>query len=378
MIKGFDASHFQKINDWNAVKNDGYKFVFLKATEGNSYVDPTFVQYANGARAVGLEVGAYHFARFANPIDAGMEADFFLQHAEGVGLTLPLVLDLETNDNHLDKATLTACVNAFVDKVQAKGHKVIVYTYKGFMTNFDRPADTLFWYARYGLCSPDAPADFWQYTDKGTVAGISGTVDLDYFMGDVLPTIEGKVEAVQPAPVPHTASAPIVVPRPATYVVKRGDTFYGIAGKLHIDVQALMKANPTVKPRAMQIGAVLVIPNGQPVNKTYKVHAGDNLTAIANKFGVSLAELEKANTQITNPNLIQVGEVLNIPNGSAPAPQPAPKGDQNTVSIVDYLRSIGQDTSFGNRQRLASQYGIVNYQGTADQNLLLLKKIRGH
>ncbi|MFD1707810.1 N-acetylmuramoyl-L-alanine amidase [Siminovitchia sediminis] len=47
-------------------------------------------------------------------------------------------------------------------------------------------------------------------------------------------------------------------------------------------------------------------------------------------------------------------------------------------SIVDYLKSIGVDASFANRERLAKQYGITNYKGTASQNLDLLNKIRSN
>ena len=46
-------------------------------------------------------------------------------------------------------------------------------------------------------------------------------------------------------------------------------------------------------------------------------------------------------------------------------------------SIVDYLKSIGQDSSFANRKKLADQYGISNYSGTAAQNTQLLNLMRG-
>jgi len=45
-------------------------------------------------------------------------------------------------------------------------------------------------------------------------------------------------------------------------------------------------------------------------------------------------------------------------------------------SIVDYLKSIGVDSSFANRKRLAQKYGIKNYTGTATQNLQLLRIMR--
>lgn len=54
-----------------------------------------------------------------------------------------------------------------------------------------------------------------------------------------------------------------------------------------------------------------------------------------------------------------------------------PKGNMKTTSIVDYLKSIGVDSSFANRRKLATKHGIKNYTGTAQQNLTLLKKMRG-
>ncbi|MBS2029769.1 MAG: LysM peptidoglycan-binding domain-containing protein [Deltaproteobacteria bacterium] len=64
---------------------------------------------------------------------------------------------------------------------------------------------------------------------------------------------------------------------------------------------------------------------------SYKVKSGDTLSGIAKQFGVSLAELEKANPQIPNPNRIYSGEPLNIP-GQTDSFQPAPKPKGNTPS----------------------------------------------
>jgi len=48
------------------------------------------------------------------------------------------------------------------------------------------------------------------------------------------------------------------------------------------------------------------------------------------------------------------------------------------TSIVDYLKSIGQDSSYSARSALASQYGITNYTGSADQNIALLNKLKNN
>jgi N-acetylmuramoyl-L-alanine amidase len=65
--------------------------------------------------------------------------------------------------------------------------------------------------------------------------------------------------------------------------------------------------------------------------------------------------------------------------GAAPvASKPVVRGDQKTTSLVDYLKSIGEGSSFANREKLAAKYGIRGYKGTASQNTALLKKMRGH
>lgn len=65
----------------------------------------------------------------------------------------------------------------------------------------------------------------------------------------------------------------------------------------------------------------------------------------------------------------------------AAAPAPAPTQPKATAytgnSIVDYLKSTGQDTSYATRNKLATQKGIQNYTGTAEQNLKLLNSLRG-
>jgi N-acetylmuramoyl-L-alanine amidase len=58
-------------------------------------------------------------------------------------------------------------------------------------------------------------------------------------------------------------------------------------------------------------------------------------------------------------------------------PASKPKGNMKTNSIVEYLQSIGESSSFSNRSKLAQKYGVSNYKGTAGQNLELLDRLRG-
>lgn len=49
---------------------------------------------------------------------------------------------------------------------------------------------------------------------------------------------------------------------------------------------------------------------------TYIVQSGDTLSGIARQFGLTLNQLLALNPQISNPNLIQIGQVINVAQGS--------------------------------------------------------------
>lgn len=59
--------------------------------------------------------------------------------------------------------------------------------------------------------------------------------------------------------------------------------------------------------------------------------------------------------------------------------QPAPQSNSTYTgtSVVDYLKSVGVDSSFANRKKLALNHGISNYSGSTEQNIKLLAKLRG-
>lgn len=150
------------------------------------------------------------------------------------------------------------------------------------------------------------------------------------------------------------------------------------------------------------------VQNAEAGTKSITVKPGETLSAIALRELGSAAKFNEiaALNNITDPNKIQVGTVLKIPGvvvqpAAAPTTPTAPQAAAPTVaqpqptpapvaptpkapsapyqgsSIVDYLGNVGQDSSFANRQKIAKEKGIVDYAGTADQNLKLLKTLRG-
>ena len=95
-LPGIDVSHHQGAIDWSQVAGAGTRFAFAKATEGRSYVDPTYATNKAGAALSGVVFGAYHFARpddTAN--DAILEADHFVDVALLEPGDLVPVLDIE-------------------------------------------------------------------------------------------------------------------------------------------------------------------------------------------------------------------------------------------------------------------------------------------
>ena len=92
-IQGIDVSKYQGNIDWDAVKNSGVKFVWIKATEGGDRADERFEANWAGAKQVGIARGAYHFVYWCRaPMD---EVTWFEQHVPIEADSLPPVLDVE-------------------------------------------------------------------------------------------------------------------------------------------------------------------------------------------------------------------------------------------------------------------------------------------
>ncbi|MBQ9853809.1 MAG: LysM peptidoglycan-binding domain-containing protein, partial [Bacilli bacterium] len=93
------------------------------------------------------------------------------------------------------------------------------------------------------------------------------------------------------------------------YVVKSGDSLYKIANKYGVSVDDIKKAN-NLSSNLLSIGQKLVIPEKDSGN-VYVVKSGDSLYKIANKYGVSVDDIKKANN--LSSNLLSIGQKLVIP-----------------------------------------------------------------
>ncbi|WP_258297841.1 GH25 family lysozyme [Paenibacillus peoriae] len=195
--QGIDVSRYQGKIDWKAVKADGISFAFIKASQGQRYVDPTFITNAKGAKAAGVLLGAYHFLD-ATSVDAAKgEARHFADVLDQVGgakaLDLPAVMDYENNPGNLSKTLISAVALAFLIELERlTGRKPIIYTGNAFAANFNASLGGYpLWIARYSDTRVPSDTvtwkrwDIWQYSDSGKVVGIKGNVDMNEYSGTV-------------------------------------------------------------------------------------------------------------------------------------------------------------------------------------------------
>jgi GH25 family lysozyme M1 (1,4-beta-N-acetylmuramidase) len=196
-LPGIDVSHHQGVIDWSQVAGSGKRFAIAKATEGRTFVDPNYAFNKSGAEMAGVVFGAYHFARpdgTAN--DAIIEADHFVDVAELEPGNLIPVLDIERTGG-LSQAQVTQWILDWLDRVTERlGVRPMIYTSpNGWQTrtgNTTAVADAgyiVLWVAHWGVSAPNVPAQnwsghgwtFWQYGNCGTVPGIDGCVDVDWY-----------------------------------------------------------------------------------------------------------------------------------------------------------------------------------------------------
>src|SRR6476619_6611186 len=202
---GIDISSFQPTVNWTSVKAGGIDFAFTKATEGQNFIDSTFASHMSGAKTAGVLIGPYHFARpdsnNTNPSDAANEANDFVDAITpsytGTNLTLRPVIDLEKLAGVTDEKTfLSNWINNFQAVVQNRlGFYAIIYVNSNYANNYLNSTVSQYdlWLADWTFSTSSPPAagatgiwrgwKFWQWTDAGTVSGISGNVDRDVYNG---------------------------------------------------------------------------------------------------------------------------------------------------------------------------------------------------
>lgn len=210
--KIIDISHFQPTPDFQMVKGAGVIGVIHKFSEGTTVRDSEYSARRVAAKGAGLLFGRYHFGHPGNI--AAQVANFL----DGWQPDELLALDWE---NTTDGAMSVGDVIEFHDRVlAATGQRIAIYSSNAAKEALRGPDPVLskcrLWLAQYAaapVCPPGWSKPWlWQWTAHGSIAGITGNVDLDSFDGTD-DELRASWAGVSEPPETDTVTVTISVPR---------------------------------------------------------------------------------------------------------------------------------------------------------------------
>ncbi|MBR1474069.1 MAG: hypothetical protein IJ613_00645 [Muribaculaceae bacterium] len=183
---GIDISDHQKRIDWAEVAKDkNVQYVFIKATEGATYVSNLYRYNLENARKHGIKVGSYHFLRTGSRI-RDQFANFTRVVKKSEQDLLP-VIDVEVRQGWTNQQ-LRDSVKLFADLVeQHYGCRPLIYTSSSFYDNILGRSFNIYplFIARYSNTEPTLKSGndwvMWQFSERGRIRGISTNVDLSRF-----------------------------------------------------------------------------------------------------------------------------------------------------------------------------------------------------
>lgn len=186
MSKLIDVSCWNSGINYDAVKASGIDSVIIRAGYGREVYqkDSQFENHYAGAKAAGLNIGAYWYSYADSVQDAITEAEACLACIKGKSFNLPIYFDMEENwQTALGRAKLTTMATAFCQTIEEAGYRAGVYSNVNWFTNFldynRLSSEYSIWLAQWGSSSYSYNCDIWQYADNGSVPGISGNVDMN-------------------------------------------------------------------------------------------------------------------------------------------------------------------------------------------------------
>lgn len=197
IVSGVDVAEFHPNYDFQAHYDQGYRFAYVRATQGVRIKDASFSRHYTASYEAGMIRGAYHFAEPGATTGAA-QADFFVDNGGGWsadGKTLPGVLDLE-GAYWLDdpcwgvgQADMRAWIADFTARYKERtGRDAVIYTTTNWWQqctgNTDQFSQTNpLWIARWGSeTAGELPAGwgfwtFWQYTGDPDFNHFNGSMD---------------------------------------------------------------------------------------------------------------------------------------------------------------------------------------------------------
>jgi len=188
-VRGVDVSHHNGRVDWPRITTAGYAFAYLKASEGATWRDSTFVRNRAEAERAGLVTGAYHFFTLCRP-GVDQARNFVEAIGPPAAVSLPPAVDLEFGGNCGERPSYVAMraeLASFLAVLDSAGHRpAVLYVTKEFYGEYlegDEPQNRLWVRSVFGPPRYGSAVLFWQYAATGRVAGAKGRIDLNAFLG---------------------------------------------------------------------------------------------------------------------------------------------------------------------------------------------------
>lgn len=199
-VQGFDVSHYQGTVQyyqgtvqWDQINPDTKIFAIAKATGGTDFIDPDFQINWNGMKEQGFIRGAYHF--FYPQDDASQQAKNYLANLGTLQKTdLPPILNVEVANGLASEVIVNKVLVWLTEVEKTTQRRPMIYSDLNFAQTYltdERLSIYPLWIADYGDSVGSLPLPWstsswslWQYSDKGSVLGIQGPVDLDEFNGN--------------------------------------------------------------------------------------------------------------------------------------------------------------------------------------------------
>lgn len=267
MKKGIDVSEHNGNINFAAVKAEGIEFAMIRAGYGWTTQDKKFEQNVNGFLQAGIKVGAYWFLYCTNVQEAIKNADKCIEVLSKFKgkFTFPIGCDYEYDSDSYsekqgvkqNKATRTAIIEAFCDRLEEAGYYVSLYLNKDYIVNkvnYNELTQFDLWLAHWDTEKPYRDCGMWQNSSQFKIKGAAFDSDIAY---------KDYAQIITGAGLNHTKKETVATaPKPVKF-------------------------------------------------QTYYVRKGDNLTVIARRFGTTVQQIV-ADNNIKNPNLIYVAQPLKI------------------------------------------------------------------
>lgn len=189
-VVGLDVSEYQGTIQWDQVKfveNEfPIEFVYIRSTAGVDKVDSQFENNWHETKRNNIIRGAYHYYRPDE--NSQLQATNFIKTVNLQKGDLPPVLDIEQLPKNQSLSNLKLGLHRWLDMVhQHYKVKPIIYTGEKYYNDFLKNdfIGYTFWIANYNFFAEDLKNDwtFWQFTEKSSVSGIEGDVDVNIYNG---------------------------------------------------------------------------------------------------------------------------------------------------------------------------------------------------